>query len=198
VRGRFRIVDPICLDVIRALRDAFDEEGLPFAIAGGMGAQALLAEAGLEHLLRATGDVDVVVNADDARIVRALNRLAADHQELTVVQNPAAKNARVGPLNVDWINEPSRLRGMEDALAVSVERARVVRVRQLELPVQEPEVLVAAKLTGQRVRPQDELDVAGVLQSDVALDEVRLRELLAARPDRFEVLVEIRRRIAEA
>ena len=32
-----------------------------------------------------------------------------------MVQNPAAKNARVGPMNVDWINEPSRLRGLEAA-----------------------------------------------------------------------------------
>ncbi|MBI4704491.1 MAG: hypothetical protein HY744_25595 [Deltaproteobacteria bacterium] len=197
MRGRFRIVDPVCLAVIKALADAFDEEGLPFAIAGGMGAQALLAAAGLEHLLRATGDVDVVVNGEDARIVRALNRLAADHPDLCVVQNPAAKNARVGPLNVDWINEPSRLRGMEHALAASVERARVVRVRQIDLPVQEPEVLIAAKLTGQKVRPQDELDIAGVLQSGVMLDEVRLQDLVAARPSRFEVFVEVRKRLVK-
>lgn len=197
VRGRFRIVDPVCLDVLQALRDAFDAEGLPFALAGGMGVQALLGGAGLDHLLRATGNVEIVVNGEDARIVRALNRLAALRPGLTVVQNPAAKNARVGPLNVDWINEPSRLRGMEGAWARSVERGPVVRVRGVALTVQQPEVLVAAKLTGQKVRPQDELDVAGVLQAGVVLDEALLRNLVAARPERFEVFVAIRERMGQ-
>lgn len=119
------------------------------------------------------------------------------HPELSVVQNPAAKNARVGPLNIDWINEPSRLRGMESALRPSIELARIVRVRTLELPVQQPEVLVAAKLTGQKVRPQDELDIAGLLESGIKLDEVRLRELLAARPERFEIFEAIRGRMTE-
>jgi hypothetical protein len=86
---------------------------------------------------------------------------------------------------------------MGDAITTSIERARIVRVRQLELPVQEPEVLVAAKLTGQKVRPQDELDIAGVLQSGVVLDDARLRRLVAARSDRFEIFLEIRRRILE-
>jgi hypothetical protein len=162
-----------------------------------MGVQALLAAAGLDHLLRSTGDVDVVVDGDDARVVRAFNRLAAAHRELPVVQNPAAKNARVGPMNVDWINEPSRLRGMEHAWAGSIEHARVVRVGQLEIPVQEPEVLVAAKLTGQKVRPQDELDIAGVLQSGVEFDVARLRELVRARPERLETFDAIRKRVGE-
>lgn len=197
MRGRLRIIDAACLDVLSAVRDAFDDEQLPFAIAGGMGVQALLAAAGLDHLLRATGDADIVIDGEDARIVRALNRLAQSHSELSVVQNPAAKNARVGPLSVDWINEPSRLRGMEDALITSIARARFVRVRQVELPIQQPEVLVAAKLTGQKVRPQDELDIAGVLESGIALDEVRLRELVGARPERFEVYETIRRRLRD-
>jgi hypothetical protein len=197
MRGRLRIVDPECLDVLEALCEALEDEGLPFAIAGGMGVQALLASAGLEHLLRRTGDVDVLVNGEDARVVRALNRLAASHARLTVIQNPGAKNARVGAMNVDWINEPSRLRGMEAAWAPSIERARVVQVRRLDLPVQEPEVLVAAKLTGHKVRPQDELDIASVLQSGVVLDEVRLRGLLAARPERLEIFLAIKERMAQ-
>lgn len=57
MRGRFRIVDRVCLDLLCALRDAFAEEGLPFALAGGMGVQALMAAAGLEHLLRLTSGV---------------------------------------------------------------------------------------------------------------------------------------------
>ena len=197
MRGRLRIVDPACLAVLHALRDAFADEGLSFAIAGGMGVQALVAEAGLDHLLRATGDADIVVNGDDARIVRALNHLAATHPELSVVQNPAAKNARVGPLNIDWINDASRLRGMEDAFVPSIELARIVRVRAVELPVQDPEVLVAAKLTGQKVRPQDELDIAAVLESGVPLDEIRLRKLVAIHPERFAVFEEIKRRMTD-
>jgi hypothetical protein len=197
VRGRYRIIDAACLDVLRRLRDAFEEEGLPFAIAGGMGVQALLAAAGLEHLLRTTGDVDVVVRGDDERIVRALNRLAASHPTLSVVQNPAARNARVGPMNVDWINEPSRLRGMEAAWDPSIDGGPVVRVRHVDLPVQKPEVIVAAKLTGQKVRPQDELDIAGVLQSGTPLDEGLLERLVAARPERFDVFLAIRERIGQ-
>lgn len=104
VRGRMRIVDPECLHVLRALRDAFTDEHIDYAIAGGMGVQALVAAAGLDHLLRSTGDIDVIVDADDASIVRALNHLAALLSELTVVQNPAAKNAWVGALNIDWID----------------------------------------------------------------------------------------------
>ena len=197
MRGRLRIVDTSCLEVLRALGEAFDDEGLPFAVAGGMGVQALIAAAGLDHLLRATGDVDIVVSGDDACVVRALNRLAAAHHELSVVQNPAAKNARIGPLNVDWINEPSRARGMEEAWARSIERGRVALVRRLAVPVQQPEVLIASKLTGQKVRPQDELDIAAVLQCGIELDQDLLRELVAARPERFEVFEEIRRRIVE-
>lgn len=129
---------------------------------------------------------------------RALNRLAAEHADrLTVVQNPGAKNARVGPLNIDWINEPSRLRGMENAFVQSIENGHVVRVGAVDLPVQQPEVLIAAKLTGQKVRPQDELDIAGVLQSGVSLDESRLRELTSSRPERFEVYLAIRDRIGQ-
>jgi hypothetical protein len=197
VRGRFRIIDPVCLDVLRAVRDAFDDEGLPFAIAGGMAAQALLAAAGLDHMLRTSGDIDLVVDGEDARIVRALNALAAAHQEMLVVQNPAAKNARVGPLNIDWINEPTKLRGLEHAWARSIEHALVVRVRQLELPVQEPEMLVAAKLTGHRVRPQDELDVLGVLYSRVELDDDRIREFLTSWPDRLQLFEELREQVQE-
>ena len=197
VHGRFRIVDPECLDVLRALRDAFDEEGIRLAVAGGMGVQALVAAAGLDHLLRATGDVDIVVAADDTRIVRALNRLSAAHPELHVVQNPGAKNARVGSLNVDWINEPSRARGMEEAWAASIDAAHVARVRRLDVPVQDPEVLVAAKLTGHKVREQDELDVTAVLESGVAIDEQRLRALVSFRPERFDVYEAIRQRIGK-
>ncbi|MBI4819459.1 MAG: hypothetical protein HY791_24520 [Deltaproteobacteria bacterium] len=197
MRGRFRITDPACLEVLRALSDVFGEDDIGFAVAGGMGVQALIAAAGLDHLLRATGDIDLVVSADDVRIVRALNQLAADRPELTVVQNPAAKNARVGALNVDWINEPSRARGIEQAWAHSVENARVVRVRKLDIPVQEPEVLLAAKLTGQKVRPQDQLDLAAVVSCRVPVDLNRLRELVAARPGRFELFEEIRMRVAE-
>jgi hypothetical protein len=198
VRGRFRIVDAACLEVIRALRDAFEEEGLPFALAGGMGVQALLAAAGLDHLLRQTGDVDVVVAGEDARVVRALNRVAASRRpRLKVVQNPGARNARVGLLNVDWINEPSSLRGLEDAWPLSIERGPVVRIGQLEVSVQQPEVLVAAKLTGQKVRPQDELDIAGVLQSGVALDATLLENLLVAWPERFQHFLSIRARLMQ-
>lgn len=183
--------------MLDALKHAFEAEGLPFAIAGGMGVQALLADAGLEHLLRRTGDVDVLVNGEDSRVVRALNDLAATTRRLSVIQNPAAKNARVGPMSVDWINEPSRLRGMEAAWAPSIDHARVVQVRRLALPVQEPEVLVAAKLTGQKVRPQDELDISGVVQSGAPLDEGRLRGLLSARPDRFDIYLAIKSAMAQ-
>jgi hypothetical protein len=84
---------------------------------------------------------------------------------------------------------------MEDAFVPSIEHSHVVRVGAVDLPVQEPAVLVAAKLTGQKVRPQDELDIAGVLQSGVPLDEPRLRQLTAARPERFDVYLAIRDRI---
>jgi hypothetical protein len=198
VRGRYRIIDTECLNVLKAVRDAFDDENLRFALAGGMGVQALLAAAGLDHLLRTTGDADIIVDGDDARIVRALNRLAADHADrLSVVQNPSARNARIGPMNIDWINEPSRLRGMEEAFLPSIDHGPIVRVGAVALPVQQPEVLVAAKLTGQKVRPQDELDIAGVLQSGVPLDESRVRELTATRPGRFEVYLAIRDRIVQ-
>jgi hypothetical protein len=197
VRGRLRIVDPACLEVLGALDAAFEEEGLTYAVAGGMGVQALLAEGGLDHLLRRTGDVDVVVNGGDTRVVRALNRLAAAHQRLGVVQNPVAKNARVGPMNVDWINEPSRLRGMEAAFVPSIDHAHLAHVRGLELPIQEPEFLVAAKLTGQKIRPQDELDVAGVIQSGVGFDSDRVKELVRSHPGRFEAFLAIRDELAQ-
>ncbi|MBI2377062.1 MAG: hypothetical protein HYV07_23885 [Deltaproteobacteria bacterium] len=195
MRGRFRIVDRECLDILRALRDTFDDEGIPFALAGGMGVQAFVASAGLDHLLRSTGDLDVVIDADDTRIVKALNVLASSRPGLTIVQNPAAKNARVGALNLDWINDPARVRGMEQAWARSIQEAHVVRVRRLELPIQEPHVLVAAKLTGQRLRPQDELDVAAMLQSGVVLDASRVKDLIAARPERFELFEALRARL---
>ena len=185
--------------MLAALGRAFEEEGLPFAIAGGMGVQALLANAGLEHLLRRTGDVDVLVNGEDARVVRALNHLSAAEPRLTVIQNPNAKNARVGPMDVDWINEPSRLRGMETQWAPSIEHARVVQVRGLSVPVQQPEVLIAAKLTGQKIRPQDELDIAGVLQSGISLDEARLKDLVShsTHPDPFVVYLAIKATMTE-
>jgi hypothetical protein len=99
-------------------------------------------------------------------------------------------------MNIDWINEPSRLCGMENAWAASIGRAYRVRVRDVELPVQQPEVLVAAKLTGQKIRPQDELDIAGVLQSGAPLDEALL-QLVAGRPERFEVFEAIRDRVGQ-
>lgn len=193
MRGAYRIVDRECLRVLSALCDALRAEGLPFAIAEGMGVQALLAASRLDYLLRRTGDVDVIIAGDDASIVRALNLLAASNPSLPVVQNPAAKNARVGPLNVDWINEPGRMRGLEEAWRSSIDRARHVEVRRVDIPVREPEVLLAAKLTGHKIRPQDQLDIAGVVRSGVPLDEARLRELVtAAKPGRFEVFLAIR------
>lgn len=157
-----------------------------------MGVQALLAARKLDHLLRRTGDIDVVVIAEDAFIVRALNDLAAVNPTLRVVQNPSAKNARVGPMNVDWINEASRVKGLEGVFRGSVDPALRVRVRSIEIPVQNPVVLLAAKLTGQKVRPQDELDIAGVIQSGTPIDEERLRELVATKSGRFEVYAGIK------
>ena len=197
MRGAYRIVDPACLDVMAALSRTLVGEEIPFAVAGGMGVQALLASSGLEHLLRRSGDIDVLVAADDASVVHALNVLAASHPEPVVVQNPDAKNARVGPMNVDWINEPTKLRGLEHVWRASIDRARVVRVRRLDVPVQEPEILLAAKLTGQKMRPQDEVDVAGVIQSGTPIDEPRLAALLASRPDRLDAYLAIKAAAAQ-
>lgn len=197
MRGQYRIVDPACLQVLAAVLDTLGHERVPFAVAGGMGVQALLASKRLDHLLRRTGDVDLLVACDDATVVRSFNELAAAHPALTVVQNPAAKNVRVGVMNVDWINDASRLRGMEDAWRGSIDHARIAVVRGLHVPVQELEVLLAAKLTGQKVRSQDELDIAGLVWSRVAIDETRLRELVRARPDRFDVYLAIKESIPQ-
>lgn len=89
------------------------------------------------------------------------------------------------------------LKALRDAFRRSIANGPVVRVGTVDLPVQQPEVLVAAKLTGQKVRPQDELDIAGVLQSGVSLDESRLRELTATRPERLDVYLAIRGRIVQ-
>lgn len=52
--------------------------------------------------------------------------------------------------------------------------------------------MVAAKLTGQEVWPQDELDVSALLQAAVVLDPSRVKDLVAFRPGRFAVFEEIR------
>jgi hypothetical protein len=197
VRGHYRIVDAPCLSVLAAVVETLGHEQAPFAVAGGMGVQALLASKRLEHLLRRTGDVDLLIACDDATVVRLFNEIAAAHPGLGVVQNPAAKNVRVGAMNVDWINDASRLRGMEDAWLGSIEHACIVTVRGLEVPVQEPEVLLAAKLTGQKVRSQDEFDIAGLVWSRIAIDEARLRQLVRARPERFDVYLAIKASIAQ-
>lgn len=197
MRGAYRIIDPECMRVLSALTSAFEHAELPFAIAGGMGVQALLASKRLDHLLRRTGDIDVVVLADDAAIVHALNELAATHPDLRVVQNPAAKNARVGPMNIDWINEATRVKGLESVFRASVDPPLRVRVRSTEIPVQDPLVLLAAKLTGQKVRPQDELDIAGVIRSGTPIDEERLRDLVSGKAGRFDVYSAIKADVQE-
>ncbi len=197
MRGRFRIVDPECLDVVGALRQAFEAEGVRYALVGGIGVQAWLASRGLDHLLRCTGDVDVAVHAEDARVVRALNSLAATHPRLPVVQNVEARNARVGKMNVDYVNEPSRLRGMEAHFYSAIDEAPELEVRRVRLRVEAPEFLVAAKLTGHKIRPQDELDIVAVLRSGVAFDAERVKDLVAPWPGRFERLLALRRSLGE-
>ena len=68
-----------------------------------------------------------------------------------------------------------------------------MQVRRIELTVQDPEVIVASKLTGQKVRPQDRLDIAAVLDCGTPIDDARLRTLVGHRPERFEVYEAIRR-----
>lgn len=57
--------------------------------------------------------------------------------------------------------------------------------------------LLAAKLTGRKIRAQDELDVAGVLHSGATIDEARLRDLVSSKPERFDTYLAIKAALPE-
>ena len=193
MKGNYKITDEHCLTILKLLHDQFQDSGIPYALVGGMGVQAFLVTAGLEHLLRRSGDIDLAVCTNPTTLVQAFNQLAAANQTLRVVHDYQRQHAFIGELAVDYVSDPGKLKGMEDDFYSAIKNAREICLRSVTVRVEDPEYLIAAKLTGKSFRLTDQEDIIALLKSEITINHEKVSRLSWLLPYRIEWYQEARK-----
>lgn len=166
--------DPTVTDLFRSLVRAFGERGLRWYV---FGAQAVVAHG----RPRLTADVDATVERGDMTPAEIAALLGQNDFELRFpLSEERAETGRLLPM----VHTPSAIpldlviagSGLDDEF---LDRARVVDVGGVEVPVISPEDLLAMKVLAGR--PKDLADIRGVLlEQRGKLDLQRTRDVLAA------------------
>ena len=159
---------------------ALREAGVPFALGGGL---AIWARGGpeTEH------DVDLFIRPEDAD--RALEVLGADGFRTEEPPEGWLVKAWRGDVLVDLIYEPSGLTIDDDFL----ERAEVLEVHAIRMPVLRAEDVLVAKLMTLREHQVDYdqvLEIARTVREQIDWDEVRERTSESPYAKAFFTLVE--------
>jgi len=168
------------LESLKHAAAALREAGVPFALGGGL---AIWARGGpeTEH------DVDLFIRPEDAD--RALEVLGADGFRTEEPPEGWLVKAWRGDVLVDLIYEPSGLTIDDDFL----ERAEVLEVHAVRMPVVRSEDVLVAKLMTLREHQVDYdqvLEIARTVREQIDWDEVRERTSESPYAKAFFTLVE--------
>jgi predicted nucleotidyltransferase len=157
-------MDDYFTTVIAAISRALERSGIEFALVGGLAAS-------LQGRIRATEDVDLIIDADVEATLTFLRAMdPAEFQPWFPEVETVVHNALILALE----HVPSEIR-LDLAVGVSgfeqqiVRRAERCTIADFEIPIATAEDLVLMKaLAG---RPQDEADIAGIIEKrSAALD----------------------------
>lgn len=176
-REKFNILHGVFWEALRDVVDAFERQGVPYAVVGGTAAQvwiaAMLTREGdlsvdepveVALRLRTTRDVDLSTRSTAAEVLEVLNVLAATSRPPVTVLSPRA--ARLREVLVNLTLEPSDVSGFSEHYDGMLSRAVTLRIRR-GTEVLEPRVvaladLLATKLSRKSIQAKDLLDVDAI------------------------------------
>jgi len=170
MKGNYRITDKECLKILYIINKILTEEEIPYAIVGGMGIQAILASKRLEHLLRTSGDIDLAIDAELSDITRAFNNISLNYPELKVRHDYRRQHVLINNLGIDYVTNPDKLKEMENIFKKAIKEAEEIKVRNISVKIESPEYLIAAKLTGKKLRETDKEDILNLLRSGIQIN----------------------------
>ena len=181
MKGNKTLRDPEVYGVLAALDEEFIDKSIRYAIIGGLGVQIHLAGMlgkegkypvnkcpGLEDLLRRTGDVDVIVRpTEEISMCTFFNYFSALYPHFKVFNG--TDHALVAGLVINYLDSPQKLKGFGYLFSTILDKSESVLVsfgnKTTAFSVQAKEYLIAAKLSGDRLKPKDSIDVQALLKA---------------------------------
>jgi len=199
MQGKFTIVTKEYRQALHLLSVAFRERDIDYAIIGGGAVQlhigSVVDAIELEKHLRRTGDIDVAVNADLSEMVEMFNELALSHKR---VSNLAFGTAIINGVYISYF-VPRELKGFENYHDLVLRESSPIEIKirntPLKVQVENPEMIVAAKLTGD-LKLKDVFDIKqlySILNPRGKFNEKKLLELLQqfGREDKIQTFYSI-------
>jgi len=180
--ARYTILDNFYFDVVKAISDELNTNGIPYIVVGGTAYQMKLAELVsneknldsneyvLGAFLRKTGDIDLSVRGDLIQIVQLFNVMAATTPSFTI-QNLPNKSLRIErnseSIQVSYQTESADLRGLHDFYDNIIDTADDVVLwkgnRVIRTHIPHLDYLLASKLI--RMKEKDKVDISNLLNA---------------------------------
>ena len=174
-------------NALKIITDEFSRQGMPYALVGGAGTQARIANllcrvqktdipnaVGLEHLLRETKDFDITSNVPEETWIGYFNELQALHPNISVTtERIRSKQLQIhgkeeATVFINYQTGPQDFSGLDESFYKEcIETAEPLRLRysgtNLSVQVATPECLITSKLT--RSDPKDVWDIAALVKT---------------------------------
>lgn len=208
MKGDYNIQDRELFEALKILSEALEERNIPYFIFGGVAAQSQIAsietESGRKDIkavdtakFRRTGDIDMYIADENALLF--FNELAAMNPQYRIVNMPGS--VKIGQIRVNYVTEPSELKGFKDVVENQLEDRETVYIRKgttsLAITVSPIEYLIAAKLSGNKVQAKDLEDITRVIDASRKagrqINQNAVKDLLARlqSEDRYHILEQI-------
>ena len=173
-------------DTLKILTEEFDRKGIQYALVGGAGIQARIADffcknqktdisntIGLESLLRETKDFDITTNSPEEVFVNYFNELQAINPNVSVFpERLRSKRIKVSgkeeiSVFLNYQTGPQDFAGLDEHFYLDcIETAQPINLKysneECSVFVATPECLIASKLT--RNDPKDIWDIGAVMK----------------------------------
>ncbi len=201
MKGDLNLKDREYFTLLSTLCQELDRNGIRYFIFGGAAAQIEIAstitesgkrdfrkESGLEEHLRKTGDIDLFINCPIDQLIPLFNHICAylssRHPNIPCA---ADQNAiRFGKATANYATLPTELKGFEnqldDILCDVQERPISAGNKTYHFSIESPEYNIAAKLTGNKIKPKDVFDIRHLVyvlsQKGKGIDEMKLKKIL--------------------
>lgn len=177
-------------DVLKMVSDDLNEQRIHYALVGGTGVQARIADIScraqktsipgalsLEHVLRPTNDLDITSTADESFFVGFFNRIQETNPTVIVLDERPRCKQIVMPVKgkkeqtrvfINYQTGPQDFSGLdarfyESCLETATPLTLSYRGSQADVLVASPECLIASKLT--RGDPKDVFDISTLLRT---------------------------------
>jgi len=173
MKGELTIKDHEYFEPLVAITQELDQAGIPYCIFGGGAVQIAMAslltkgktdmrkEPSLDEHLRKTGDIDILIDAPQDTLVAKLNELCEAYQDKHPRLEPGSLH--FGKTVINYPTDPSDLKGFKDEIPrifKTAQRTLLKRGNQVyNITIESPEYIIAAKLTGDSIKPKDEFDI---------------------------------------